>query len=138
MARSTTTVLLRGESGTGKQVIARAIHAQGPRARKPFITVDCTNIPAALMESELFGHEPGAYTDARTRKRGLLEMADGGTMLLDEIGTMSLQLQGKFLSLLETQRFRRVGGTEEIHVAVHFLAATNEDLEQAVRSGRFR
>ena len=138
VAATGTTVMIRGESGTGKQLIARAIHAQGPAADRPFVTVDCTNIPSALMESELFGHEPGAYTDARALKRGLVEMADGGSLLLDEIGSMPLELQGKLLGVLETQQFRRVGGTEELTVALRFMAATNEDLEEAVRAGRFR
>jgi len=138
LARSGSTVLIRGESGTGKQLIARAIHALGADPGRAFITVDCTNIPSNLMESELFGHEPGAYTDARTLKRGLVEMADGGSLLLDEIGSMPLELQGKLLGVLETEQFRRVGGTDEITVSVRFLAATNEDLELAVRAGRFR
>ena len=138
VAKSGTTVLIGGESGTGKQLIARAIHALGPAPGRPFITVDCTNIPATLMESELFGHEAGAYTDARTLKRGLVEMADGGSLLLDEIGSMPLELQGKLLGVLETQEFRRVGGTKEIKVSLRFMAATNEDLDQAVRAGRFR
>jgi len=138
VARTRTTLLLRGESGTGKEVIARAVHRLSPAADKPFVTVDCTSIPPTLMESELFGHEPGAFTDARTLKRGLVETAEGGTILLDEIGTMPLELQGKLLHVLETRGFRRVGGTDEIHVSVRFMAATNEDLEAAVREGRFR
>jgi DNA-binding NtrC family response regulator len=138
VAPTRTTVLIRGESGTGKEVIARAIHLLSSLARKLFVTLDCTNIPNNLMESELFGHERGAFTDARSRKIGLLESASGGTLFLDEIGLMSVDLQAKLLNVLETQRFRRVGGTEEIEVAVRVLAATNEDLEKAVHEGRFR
>ena len=138
VARTRATVLIRGESGTGKEVIARAIHLLGPSLNASFVTVDCTNIPANLMESELFGHERGAFTDARSRKVGLLETADGGTLFLDEIGLMPLELQTKLLNVLETQRFRRVGGNEEIEVTVRILAATNENLEVAVREGRFR
>jgi len=132
------TLLIRGESGTGKELIARAIHQLSNRKDHAFVTVDCTNIPANLMESELFGHERGAFTDASTAKKGLLEIAGGGTVLFDEIGLMPLELQAKILNVLETQRFHRVGGTVEIQVDVRFLAATNEDLEAAVRDGRFR
>jgi len=138
VARTRATVLIRGESGTGKEVIARAIHLLGPSLNSSFVTVDCTNIPTNLMESELFGHERGAFTDARSRKVGLMEMADGGTLFLDEIGLMPVELQAKLLNVLETQRFRRVGGTEEIEVTVRILAATNENLEDAVHEGRFR
>ena len=138
IAGTRATLLIRGESGTGKEVVARAVHALGPFAGKGFVTVDCTNIPANLMESELFGHERGAFTDAKSQKSGLMEMADGGSIFLDEIGLMPLELQSKLLNVLETQRFRRVGGTVELTVSVRFLAATNEDLERAVREGRFR
>ena len=138
VAHTKATLLIRGESGTGKEVVARAIHNQGVFAGKSFVTVDCTNIPANLMESELFGHERGAFTDAKSQKRGLMEMADGGSIFLDEIGLLPLELQAKLLNVLETQRFRRVGGTVEMTVSVRFLAATNEDLEEAVRVGRFR
>jgi len=138
VAGTKATLLIRGESGTGKEVIARAIHLLSPSSNRSFVTVDCTNIPSNLMESELFGHERGAFTDARTRKLGLLETADRGTLFLDEIGLMPLDLQAKLLNILETQRFRRVGGNEEIHVSVRILAATNEDLEEAVKEGRFR
>ena len=109
VAGTRATLLIRGESGTGKEVVARAIHAAGPFAGQPFVTVDCTNIPANLMESELFGHERGAFTDAKSQKPGLMEMADGGSIFLDEIGLMPLELQSKLLNVLETQRFRRVG-----------------------------
>ena len=132
------TLLIRGESGTGKELIARAIHRLSNRKDHAFVTVDCTNIPANLMESELFGHERDAFADASTAKKGLLEIAGGGTVLFDEIGLMPLELQAKILNVLETQRFRRVGGTVEIQVDVRFLATTNEDLEAAVRDGRFR
>ncbi|MEW6755682.1 MAG: sigma-54 dependent transcriptional regulator [Candidatus Latescibacterota bacterium] len=138
VADTRATVLIRGESGTGKEVIARAIHLLGASAAGSFVPVDCTSIPANLMESELFGHEAGAFTDARRRKRGLLELADHGTLFLDEIGLLPLDLQAKLLNVLETQSFRRVGGTEQVQVAVRFLAATNEDLEEAVHLGRFR
>ncbi len=138
VANTRATLLIRGESGTGKELIARAIHQLSNRKDNAFVTVDCTNIPANLMESELFGHERGAFTDASTSKKGLLEIAGGGTVFLDEIGLMPLELQAKILNVLETQRFRRVGGTVEIQVDVRFLAATNEDLESAVQDGRFR
>ncbi|MFA6108074.1 MAG: sigma-54 dependent transcriptional regulator [Candidatus Latescibacterota bacterium] len=138
VASTKATVLIRGESGTGKELVARAIHALGASPDKPFVTVDCTNIPVNLMESELFGHERGAFTDARERKKGLVEVADGGTLFLDEMGLMPLNLQAKLLHVLETQQFRRLGGTEQLKVAVRFLAATNENLEEAVKSGRFR
>lgn len=138
VAATRATLLIRGESGTGKDVIAHAIHLLSSSPADSFVTVDCTNIPVNLMESELFGHEAGAFTDARTRKLGVLETADGGTLFLDEIGLLPLDLQAKFLSVLETQRFRRLGGNEETHVSVRILAATNEDLEEAVKQGEFR
>ncbi len=128
VANTKATLLIRGESGTGKELIARAIHQLSTRINNAFVAFDCTNIPANLMESELFGHERGAFTDASATKKGLL----------DEIGLMPLELQAKLLNVLETQRFRRVGGTVEIQVDVRFLAATNADLETAVRDGRFR
>ena len=138
VANTSATVLLRGESGTGKEVIARAIHQQSPSASKAFVAIDCASIPVNLMESELFGHERGAFTDARTQKKGLMEMADGGTLFLDEIGLLPIDMQSRLLHVLESQQFRRVGGTEEISVSMRFLAATNEDLEEAVHQGRFR
>jgi len=138
VASSLATVLIRGESGTGKEVVARAIHRMGPRADQPFVTLDCSSIPPNLMESMLFGHERGAFTDAGERTEGLLATADGGTLFLDELGLMPVELQSKLLNVLETQRFRRVGGTTELSVSVRFLAATNEELEQAVTEGRFR
>ena len=138
VAPTQATVLIRGESGTGKEVIAHAIHLHSRVASQPLVTVDCTNIPSNLMESELFGHEKGAFTDARSLKKGLIETADGGTLFLDELGLMPLDIQAKMLHFLETRRFRRVGGTEELEVSLRILTATNEDLEQAVSEGRFR
>lgn len=135
---STRTVLLRGESGTGKDLVAKAIHARGPRGRGPFVSVNCTALPAALVESELFGHEAGAYTDARDSKKGLFELADGGTLYLDEVGDMPKSEQGKLLGVIEAQRFRRVGGVRDIEVDVQLIAATNRDLESAVAHGEFR
>lgn len=135
---STTTVLILGESGTGKEVIARAIHKNSPTVEYPFISVSCTAIPSTLLESELFGYEKGAFTDAKIQKKGLLELADHGTLFLDEIGLMGLDLQAKLLNVLETQTFRRVGGTKEIKVSLRFIAATNEDLDKAVEKGTFR
>ena len=138
VAAAETTLIIRGESGTGKGLAAHTIHNLGPRADAPFVIVDCASIPAALMESELFGHEQGAFTDARTQTRGVLETANGGTVLLDEIGLMPVELQGKLLHVLETRTFRRVGGTEELSLSVRFMAATNEDLQETIKAGRFR
>lgn len=135
---STVNVLVRGESGTGKGLIARAIHARGPRRGQPFMSVNCTSLPDQLVESELFGHEAGAYTDAREMKRGLFEIAHRGTIFLDEIGDMPKPMQAKLLHFLETHEFRRVGGTRNIEVDVHVLTATNRDLEEAVAKGEFR
>lgn len=133
-----TTVLITGESGTGKQIIANLIHAQSPRAKKPFLEVNCAAIPRELLESELFGHERGAFTDARTQKQGLLELADGGTLFLDEVGELPLNLQVKLLTVLESMTFRRVGGTRDIKVDVRIVSATNQDLENMVANARFR
>jgi DNA-binding NtrC family response regulator len=133
-----TTVLITGESGTGKQVVAKLLHAQSPRADKPFLEINCAAIPGELLESELFGHERGAFTDARTQKQGLMELADGGTLFLDEVGEMSHKLQAKLLTVLENQCFRRVGGTRDIHVSVRIVGATNQDLEDMVRQNTFR
>jgi DNA-binding NtrC family response regulator len=132
------TVLLRGESGTGKDVIARAIHVESKRARAPFMNITCTAIADTLLESELFGHEKGSFTDAKAQKKGLFEIADGGTVFLDEIGDMSPPLQGKLLRVLEEKAFRRVGGTQDLRVDVRVIAATNRDLEQAIRERAFR
>jgi two-component system response regulator AtoC len=132
------TVLLRGENGTGKDLFARAIHYRGKRADGPFMDVACTAMPETLLESELFGYEKGAFTDARATKRGLLEMADGGTLFLDEIGDMPLLSQVKLLKVIESRTFKRLGGTADQHVDIRIIAATNRDLEAAVRDGRFR
>ncbi len=132
------TVLLQGESGTGKDLIARVIHDRSPRREAPFLRVTCTAIPENLYESELFGHERGAFSDAREKKRGLLELADGGTVLLDEIGDVPLSVQAKLLSFLETRTFRRVGGLADLEVDVRIIAATNRDLASAARDSAFR
>jgi DNA-binding NtrC family response regulator len=135
---SSMNILLRGESGTGKDVVARAIHARGPRRAHPFVSVNCTSLPEHLVESELFGHEAGAYTDAREAKRGLFEIAHHGTVFLDEIGDMPRPMQAKLLHFLETHEFRRVGGVRSIEVDVHVVTATNRNLEAAVADGSFR
>ena len=132
------TILLTGETGTGKELLARALHDAGPRAGQPFIPVNCAAIPAQLLESELFGHERGAFTDAHQTKRGLFEEADTGTLFLDEIGHLPLALQGKLLRVLEEKRVRRVGATESRAVNVRIVAATHVDLHDAVRRGEFR
>jgi two-component system, NtrC family, response regulator AtoC len=131
-------VLIQGESGTGKGIVARAIHARGPRHARPFVSVNCTSLPDTLIESELFGHDAGAYTDAREAKRGLLEVAHTGTVFLDEIGDMPKPAQAKLLHFLEEHSMRRVGGVRTIEVDVHVLAATNRKLEAAVAAGEFR
>jgi DNA-binding NtrC family response regulator len=132
------TVLLTGESGTGKDLAAKAIHYNSDRAPRPFVNITCSALPEQLLESELFGHERGAFTDARQQKRGLFETADGGTVFLDEIGEMTLALQAKVLRFLEDKTFKRVGGLSDITVDVRVVAATNRDLEQEVVAGRFR
>jgi DNA-binding NtrC family response regulator len=131
-------VLILGETGVGKELVARAIHRTSPRSAGPFVPLNCGAIPETMLESELFGHEKGAFTGALGRKRGLLEVASGGTLLLDEIGEMPLSLQGKILRALETGRFFRVGGTAEVTVQVRLLAATNRDVEEEVRGKNFR
>ncbi|MBI4501127.1 MAG: sigma-54-dependent Fis family transcriptional regulator [Gemmatimonadetes bacterium] len=138
VAASDSTVLARGESGVGKEVVARAIHARSARAEFPFLEINCTALPETLLESELFGHEKGAFTDARERKQGLLELADRGTILLDEIGDLASGAQAKLLRFLETRTFKRVGGVRDIKVDVRIIASTNRDLEVAVRDGGFR
>ena len=132
------TVLLNGESGTGKDLAAKVIHYNSDRAQKPFMNITCSALPEALLESELFGHERGAFTGADRQKRGLLETADGGTVFLDEIGEMVPGLQAKLLRFLEEKTFKRVGGAVDIHVDVRVIAATNRKLDEEVRSGRFR
>ena len=132
------TVLIGGETGTGKELLALGLHHGGPRAGGPFVPVNCAAIPAQLLESELFGHERGAFTDARDAKPGLFEAADGGTLFLDEIGHMPLALQGKVLRALETREVRRVGATRDRTVDVRFIAATHVDLRQSVARGEFR
>ncbi|MGH9557081.1 MAG: sigma 54-interacting transcriptional regulator [Terriglobales bacterium] len=138
VADTTTTVLVRGESGTGKELVARAIVKSGPRADKPFISVNCSAIPETLMESELFGHEKGAFTGAHASRAGHIEAAHGGTLYLDEIGTLSLALQSKLLRVLEDRSVQRLGARTGKKVDFRLLTATNEDLEEAVREGRFR
>ena len=133
-----TTVLLEGESGTGKDLVARVIHFESARARAPFLAVNCVALPEHLLESELFGHEKGAFTDAKILKKGLFEQADGGTVYLDEIGDMKPGLQAKLLRLIEEKTFRRVGGVRDLHVDVRIIAATNRDLAEAIGSGEFR
>lgn len=132
------TVLIQGESGTGKELIARAIHYSGERAGKPFVGVSCAALAETLLESELFGHEKGSFTGATSQRRGKFEMADGGSIFLDEIGDISTKLQMDLLRVLQERKFYRVGGMEEIEVDVRVIAATNNDLDQAVRDGRFR
>lgn len=133
-----TTILIQGESGTGKGVLARAIHYASPRAGQPLLELNCATLPDALLESELFGFEPGAFTDARRRKEGLLERAHGGTLFLDEIGNMSASVQAKLLRVLEEGTFLRLGGTKSIKVDVRVVAATNANLKDAIAQGRFR
>jgi two-component system, NtrC family, response regulator AtoC len=133
-----TTILIQGESGTGKDLIAKAIHYESSRHEKPFVAINCSAIPETLMEAELFGHEKGAFTDARQMKKGLFEVADGGTLFLDEIGELSPLLQAKLLRVLEDQVIRRVGGIRDMQVDVRVIAASNRDLEKAVREGEFR
>jgi Nif-specific regulatory protein len=138
VAPSSTTVLVRGESGTGKELAAHAIHYGSPRADKPFIKVSCGALPEGLIESELFGYEPGAFTDARTRKKGRFELAHGGTLFLDEVGELSAPTQVKLLRVLQEREFERLGGVKPVRVDVRMIAATNKDLEAAVAAGTFR
>ena len=132
------TVLLLGESGTGKNLVARAIHYSSPHSLGRFVEINCSALPASLLEAELFGYKKGAFTDAREAKRGLIEVADGGTLFLDEIAELSPELQAKLLNVLESRRFRRLGGTEEMEVALRLVTATNRNLEELVHAGRFR
>jgi DNA-binding NtrC family response regulator len=139
IARSaSSTVLLQGDSGTGKDLLAQAIHNESDRRDKPFMPINCTALPDELLESELMGHEKGSFTDAKTLKKGLFELADGGTIFLDEIGDMKLGLQSKILRFIEDRRFKRIGGKEDIDVDVRIIAATNRDLEKAIAEKAFR
>ena len=138
VAESTSTVLIRGESGTGKELVARAIVALGPRAQKPFVSINCAALPENLIETELFGHEKGAFTDARAARAGHIELAHTGTLLLDEIATLGLALQSKLLRVLEDRAVTRIGGQSARKIDFRLIAATHEDLEELVRAGRFR
>src|SRR5208282_6252574 len=138
IAKSRSSVLLRGESGTGKELFARAIHEQSPRANGPFIKVNCAALPESVLESELFGHEKGAFTGAANTRKGRFELADRGTLFLDEIGETSSAFQAKLLRVLQDGEFERVGGTRTIHVKVRLITATNRNLEDAVAKGTFR
>ena len=138
VASSSSRVLIMGESGSGKELVARLIHEKSPRANKSFVEVNCAAIPAELIESELFGHEKGSFTGAYERKKGKFELADGGTLFLDEVGDMSLQTQAKVLRVIETQEFQRVGGNKNISVDVRIVAATNKDFNEEVANGNFR
>ncbi|CUS77830.1 sigma-54-dependent transcriptional regulator [Candidatus Kryptonium thompsonii] len=138
VAGTDTTVLIYGESGTGKEVIARLIHKNSLRKDKPFVTINCAAIPDTLLESELFGYEKGAFTDAHTSKPGLVEIANGGTLFLDEIGDLSQYVQPKLLRFIETGEFRRVGGNNILKVDVRIISATNKDLNEEVKKGNFR
>jgi len=132
------TVLIQGESGTGKELIAKAIHYESSRADKPFMAINCAAVPETLLESELMGHEKGAFTDAKAQKKGLFEMADGGTIFLDEIGDMAMGMQAKLLRVLEERSFRRIGGTRDIQVDVRIVSATNKNLIEAMEEKTFR
>ena len=132
------TVLISGESGTGKDLVAQAIHARGPRKNKPYMEIDCASMQDTLIESELFGHEKGSFTDARTTKKGLFEVAAGGVIFLDEIGEMTAGTQAKLLRALENRKFKRVGGTVDLQLDAAVVAATNRDLKAEIKAGRFR
>jgi DNA-binding NtrC family response regulator len=133
-----TTVLIQGESGTGKELVAKAVHYSSARAEQPFMAINCAALPVTLLESELMGHEKGAFTDAKTSKKGLFELAEGGTVFLDEIGDMHMSMQAKLLRLLEERTFKRVGGVRDIKVDVRLVSATNQELAKAMNEGRFR
>ncbi len=137
-ASEATTILLEGENGTGKDLIAKTLHYQSARQAEPFIAINCAAIPETLLESELFGYEKGAFTDARSQKRGIFELADKGTLFLDEIGEIPLMLQAKLLRVLEDQTFRRLGGLKDIKLDLRVVAATNKNLREAVKEGAFR
>jgi transcriptional regulator with PAS, ATPase and Fis domain len=131
-------LLIQGESGSGKELIAKSLHYLSARAAKPFVSINCASIPGNLLESELFGYERGAFTDAKSRKHGLLEKAEGGTVFLDEIGDMAPSLQAKLLRVLEESRFRRLGSVSDININVRFVSATNQMLEKLIEKGTFR
>ncbi|MFC1769476.1 sigma-54-dependent transcriptional regulator [Nitrospirota bacterium] len=133
-----TTIFINGESGTGKDLVAKVIHFQSARAEKPFMEINCTALPDQLVESELFGYEKGAFTDAKAQKKGLFELADGGTVFLDEIGDMQAATQAKLLKVIENKAFKRIGGTKDIEVDVRIIAATNKIMQEEVRNGNFR
>ena len=137
-ASSNVTVLLLGETGTGKEVVARAIHRWSPRRSKPFIAVNCAALPEHLLENELFGHEKGSFTGAVKREPGKIEVAEGGTVFLDEIGDMPLPLQSRLLRVIQDQTFFRVGGTQSVRTNVRFIAATNKDIRRAIQQSTFR
>ncbi len=138
VARTNATALLRGESGTGKELVAQAIHVNSPRSRMPFVKVNCAALPESLFESELFGHERGAFTGAHSRKKGRFELAEGGTLFLDEIGEISLTTQAKLLRVLQSREFERLGGMETLQTDIRIVAATNKNMEKAVADGAFR
>ena len=137
-AKASATVLVNGESGTGKELVARALHEQSPRHEGPFIKVNCAALTETLLASELFGHEKGAFTGAEDQRVGRFELADGGTLLLDEVSEICPELQAKFLRVLEEREFERVGGSRSIKVDVRIIATTNRDLPSEVEAGRFR
>jgi Nif-specific regulatory protein len=138
VARTNATALIRGPSGTGKELVAHAIHTTSPRSRQPFVKVNCAALPETLFESELFGHERGAFTGAFARKKGRFELAQGGTLFLDEVGELSLATQAKLLRVLQFREFERLGSADTLHTDVRVIAATNKDMEQAVAAGTFR
>lgn len=138
VASTSVSVLITGATGTGKEVLAKSIHKAGPRAGKPFVDINCASIPSTVLESELFGYEPGAFTGAEKRKHGLIEIADGGILFLDEISSMPPEMQGTLLRVLEERSFRRLGGTNLIKVDIQVLAASNRDLKQMIAEGKFR
>src|SRR5713226_3966471 len=138
VARTNSTILLTGESGTGKGLVAQAIHFHSLRRDKPMVSLNCGALPENLLESELFGHMRGAFTGADSNKKGLIEVAEGGTVFLDEIGEMTTTMQVKLLRVLQDRRFRRLGGTEEVQADIRVISATNQDLQKLVANGRFR